>query len=379
MAHSGGPTAVINASLLGLVEEAARRACFRTVYGARFGLEGIFKQDFVDLRALDRARLMRVAQAPSSALGTSRREIGTDGDRLIEILRSRDIHCLFYTGGNGSMGAASQIAALARAAGFELQVIGIPKTIDNDLAETDHTPGYASAARFFACAVRDIGADNRALPGQVQFVEVLGRNAGWIVAATALARHRPDDPPHLIYLPERPLPLDRLLGDVERVYARLGRCVVAVCEGQLDEHGQPFGADVRGNARGGLAMNLAHRLASLVTARLKLKARGEKPGLLGRVNRAARSAVDWKEARLCGRAAVRAAARGESGAMVTLVRQPGPGYRASTGLASLERIAGVERLLPERWLERESGEMHTEFLEYVAPLVGEIESYEDLG
>jgi len=379
VAHSGGPTAVINASLLGLVEEATRRTCFRTVYGARFGLEGILKQDFVDLTALDRARLMRVAQAPSSALGTSRREIGAEGDRLLEILRALDIHCLFYTGGNGSMGAASQIAALARAADFELQVIGIPKTIDNDLAETDHTPGYASAARFFACAVRDIGADNRALPGQVQFVEVLGRNAGWIVAATALARHRPDDPPHLIYLPERPLPLDRLLGDVERVYSRLGRCVVAVCEGQLDEHGQPFGADVRGNARGGLAMNLAHRLASLVTARLKLKARGEKPGLLGRVNRAARSAVDWKEARLCGRAAVRAAARGVSGAMVTLVRREGPGYRASTGLAALERIAGVERLLPERWLDRQAGEMHTEFLEYVAPLVGEIESYEDLG
>ena len=165
----------------------------------------------------------------------------------------------------------------------------------------------------------------------MQFVEVLGRNAGWIVAATALARRRPEDAPHLVYFPERPLPLDRLLGDVERVYGRLGRCVVAVCEGQLDEHGQPFGADVRGNARGSLAMNLAHRLATLVTARLKLKARGEKPGLLGRVNRAARSPVDWKEARLCGRAAVRAAARGVSGAMVTLVRQAGPGYRVTRG------------------------------------------------
>lgn len=378
--HSGGPTAVINASLLGLVEEAAKRLRFKALYGARFGLEGILKQDFVDLLAFDQPRLMRVAQAPSSALGTSRRELGPDGaPRLLDVFRACDIRCLFYTGGNGSMGTAAQIAALARAARFDLQVIGIPKTIDNDLAETDHTPGYASAARFFAGAVRDIGADNRALPGQVQFVEVLGRNAGWIVAATALARRRPADAPHLVYFPERPLPLDRLLGDVERVYGRLGRCVVAVCEGQLDEHGQPFGADVRGNWRGSLAMNLAHRLATLVTAHLKLKARGEKPGLLGRVNRAARSPVDWREARMCARAAVRAAARGVSGEMVTLVRQQGPVYRVTTGLAALERIAGAERLFPQRWLDREAGDAHPEFLEYIAPLVGEIEAYEDLG
>src|SRR6185369_179776 len=146
-------------------------------------------------------------------------------------------------GGNGSFGMADRIA---RAAGASMQVIGVPKTIDNDLMETDHTPGYATCARFFAEAVRNIGWDNRALPGQVEFVEVLGRNAGWLVAATALARRDPPDPddaPHLIYFPETRLALEQLLSDIDCVFRRLGRCVVAVCEGQLDEQGEPFGAD----------------------------------------------------------------------------------------------------------------------------------------
>jgi ATP-dependent phosphofructokinase / diphosphate-dependent phosphofructokinase len=379
VAHSGGPTAVINASLLGLVEETVKRRFFRHLYGARFGLEGILKREFVDLLDLDPARLSRVAQAPSSALGTSRLELGPGGaERLVEAFRTREIRCLFHTGGNGSMGMAAEIAAGARAAGYDLQVIGIPKTIDNDLAETDHTPGYGSAARFFACAAREIGGDNRALPGQVEFVEVLGRHAGWIVASTALARHRPGDAPHLIYLPEQPLPLDRLLADVERVFARLGRCVVAVCEGQLDDRGEAFGADARGGSRGTLAMNLGHRLARLVTERLGIKARAEKPGLLGRVNGPLRSAVDWREARLCGRAAARAAARGISGAMVTLLRQPGPAYHVTTGLAPLERIAGVERCVPPEWLHPEGNDVSPELLEYAAPLVGEIAGYESL-
>jgi 6-phosphofructokinase 1 len=203
------------------------------------------------------------------------------------------VRWLFYTGGNGSMETARQITEAARASDRALDVIGVPKTIDNDLAGTDHTPGYGSAARFFACAARDLGADNRALRGLVQILEVLGRHTGWLTAATTLARRDADDAPHLVYLPERPLPLARLLDDVQRVFDRLGRCTVTVCEGQLDEHGEPFGADVRMSSRGPLATNLAHRLALLVTQRLGIKARGEKPGLLGRVSRVLRSDVDW--------------------------------------------------------------------------------------
>ncbi len=217
---------------------------------------------------------------PSSALGTSRQDVGHgEIDRVLQVCRANKIDWLFINGGNGPLGMADRIA---RAAGASMQVSGVPKTFDNDLVEMDHTPGYATCARFLACAVRHIGADNRALPGQVEFVEVLGRNAGWIVAATSLARRDPDDAPHLIYFPELPIPLEKLLDDVDGVFRRLGHGLVAVCEGQLDEGGQAFGADERAGSRGKLAMNLAHRLATLTSERLKLRVRSEKPGLPGR-------------------------------------------------------------------------------------------------
>jgi len=354
-----------------VVAEARRHPAITGLYGAAYGLAGAVKEQFYDLFAQSEATLDAVANLPSSALGTSRLELGDSGiEQLVRVCRTRDIRYFFYTGGNGSMGTAAQIAV---AAGDSLQVIGIPKTIDNDLLETDHTPGYATTARFFACAVRDIGADNRALPGQVEFVEVLGRNAGWLVAATCLARHEPDDPPHLIYFPEQRLPLDQLLTDIDAVYRRLGRCVVAICEGQLDEHGEAFGADERAGSRGKLAMNLAHRLATLTGERLKLKARSEKPGLLGRSWWSEEPALDRAEARLCGATAVRAACEGRSGVMVTLVRDPGARYQVSTGLAPLEKVAFHERLLPAVWRNAQGND--AAFRDYAIPLVGTIPHY----
>ncbi|MDR3701056.1 MAG: diphosphate--fructose-6-phosphate 1-phosphotransferase [Candidatus Sulfopaludibacter sp.] len=375
LVHSGGPTPVINASLAGVVEEARRHREITGLYGARFGLSGAINEEFFDLFAQPEETLAAVARTPASALGTSRLELGESGiEKLLRVCRARDIRYLFLTGGNGSMGTAAQLAA----AGNSLQVIGIPKTIDNDLLETDHTPGYATTARFFACAVRDIGADNRALPGQVEFVEVLGRNAGWLVAVTCLARHHPDDPPHLIYFPELRLPVEQLLDDIDRVYGRLGRCVVAICEGQLDRHGEAFGADERAGSRGKLAMNLGHRLATLTGERLKLKARSEKPGLLGRSWWSEEPALDRAEARLCGVAAVRAACEGRSGVMVTLVRHAGPDYQVTTGLAPLEKVAFAERLFPAEWRNPAGNDVVDAFREYVVPLVGTIPGYTHL-
>lgn len=368
---------MINASLAGLIEEARQHRQISRFYGAPFGLDGVLREEFLDLFAQSPATLEGIAAMPSSALGTSRLEAGpAEMEHVLEVFRKHDIRYLFYTGGNGSMGTALQMVEAARDRGYELCVIGVPKTIDNDLAETDHTPGYPTTARFFASAVRDIGADNRALPGQVEIVEVLGRNAGWLVAATSLARHRPDDAPHLIYLPEVPLPLETLLADIDRVYHRLGRCVVAVCEGQLDEHGEPFGADVREGSRGKLAMNLGHRLAMLAAQHLKLKTRSEKPGLLGRSSWGDQPAADRAESRLCGRAAVRAACEGVSGSMVTLVREPGLPYAVSTGLAPLERVAFIERLFPEAWRAPSGHDVLPEFQQYAAPLVGPLRHYE---
>lgn len=380
LAHSGGPTPVINASLLGVVESARRCSAIGALYGARFGLDGVLEEDFVDLLGIDEMALAAVGRTPASALGTARREAtAEDFERILAVFRARNVRYFFYTGGNGSMRTAWEIAGAARDAGYQLQVIGIPKTIDNDLAETDHSPGYPTTARFFACAVRDIGADNRALPRQVEFVEVLGRDAGWIVAATAFARREPDDAPHLVYFPEDPLPLDQLLADVEGVYRRLARCVVAVCEGQLDEHGEPFGADSRAGSRGQLAMNLGHRLAMLTAQKLNLKTRSEKPGLLGRSSLAYPSPVDWEEARLCGQAAVAAAQAGASGVMIALVREPGPVYCASTACAPLERVAFAEKKFPAEWRTPAHAEISPGFAAYAAPLVGAIEPYGRLG
>jgi len=374
VAHSGGPTVVINASLAGIVEEARRHPDITSVLGARFGIDGILAEDFVDLFALKPAVLAAVAGAAGSALGTSRRPMTSeDIERTVSACRDRDIRFLLYTGGNGSMGTAHDIDTLARDRGVALSVVGVPKTIDNDLAVTDHAPGYASAARFFACAARDIGADNRALPAQVQVLEALGRHAGWIAAATSLAGTDPDDAPHLVYLPERPLPLDTLLDDVQRVYDRLRRCLVVVCEGQLDDRGEPFGADVRASSRGPLATNLAHRLASAITERLGLKARGEKPGLLGRASAELRSDVDWREAKWCGEAAVRTAIDGASGVMVTLEREPGLRYAVATGTTPLSRVAGIERRFPLDWIGADGHSVVPAFRQWAAPLVGALD------
>ncbi|HUO28774.1 MAG TPA: diphosphate--fructose-6-phosphate 1-phosphotransferase [Bryobacteraceae bacterium] len=367
VAHGGGPTAVINASLAGLIEACRERG--QSLCGARYGLAGLLRGDFVDLLALDAEFVQRIGEAPGSALGSSRLPLAdSDYECLFDILRRAEIHTFFYTGGNGSMDTALRVSRRAREAGYELQAIGIPKTIDNDLCVTDHTPGYASTARFFACAARDVGEDNRSLPSPVCVLETLGRNAGWIVAAASLARHAEDDAPHLIYLPERRLSLDRIAADVERVYARLGRVVIAVCEGQLDDRGRPFGADVdraESNVHR-LASNLGHTLARLLTEKLGIRARAEKPGLLGRCCGPFATARDRAEAFACGRAAALAAAAGHAKVMVALRRD------GSTFLTPLGTVARVERLLPADWIHPDGNDVLPAFREYAAPLIGEV-------
>lgn len=379
LVHTGGPTPVINASLLGVCEEARRHREVGHLYGARFGFDGVLREDFIDLANQSTEIIEAVGHAPSSALGTSRRELSeADLQRILAILRRHDVRFLFCTGGNGSMETARQLWNLTRESNCDLQVIGIPKTIDNDLMETHHSPGYGSAARFFACAARDIGADNRALPGQVEFIEVLGRNVGWLAAATSLARRDPDDAPHLIYFPERRLPFEQLLDDVQRVYKRLNRCVIAVCEGQLDEHGEPFGADVRSGSRGSLAMNLAHRLAILVSQKLKLRARSEKPGLLGRSSAVTISQSDWNDSRLCGRRAVLAAIQEQGGNMITLCAPNQDGHASDSGLASLDCVALRERHFPEQWRNALGNDVLSGFRSFAEPLTGEIQRFQEL-
>jgi ATP-dependent phosphofructokinase / diphosphate-dependent phosphofructokinase len=369
--HGGGPTQVINASLAGVVDECRRRH-IATLYGARHGIDGVLSQDFIELLQLDRARIEAVGRTPGSALGSSRRAVAAeDYERILAIFRARDIRYVFLNGGNGSMYMAHQLACAAADAGSEVRVIGIPKTIDNDIAGTDHTPGYGSTAWFFACAVRDIGEDVRALRGRVSIVEIMGRYAGWLTAATVFARENPDDPPHLIYLPERPLSMAQFLADVESVFRRRGTVVVAACEGQKDEHGHPLGDLMRPDGFDRqLSGNLGHTLAQFLIRELKLNARSEKPGLLGRSSMAFIAEVDWREAYLCGQAAVSAALEGHTDCMVSLVREPGREYRVQTGLAPLAEVATAERLFPPEWIAPEGNDVMPQFLDYARPLLG---------
>jgi len=336
--------------------------------------------DFVDLASIPHAQMSASAKAPGSIIGSSRRAL-TDEDyaSIIGVFRKREIRYFFYTGGNGSMETALRVSRAARDLAYELQVIGIPKTIDNDLAVTDHTPGYPSAARFFIHAARDVGLDNRALPSPICVLEVLGRNTGWIAAATALARFHPDDAPHLICFPERRLSLDRIAADVERVYRRIGRVVIAVCEGQVDDKGQPFGADVdrADSAVHRLASNLGHTLALELTRKLGIRARAEKPGLFGRSCAALASEVDRAEANQCGRAAVEAALAGETEKMVTLRRVSNTPYASETGLTDLARVARFERPIPEEWIAGEANDTAGGFIEFLSPLVQPIDSFPD--
>jgi len=371
VAHGGGPTTVLNASLAGIVEE-CRGAGIEKLFGALGGATGILEETFADLLAESDAFWAQAALSPGSLLGSSRAKMSEpDFETMLQVLRKRDIRYIFLNGGNGTMELSLRLSQAIANSSYEAFVVGVPKTIDNDLAITDHSPGYASAARFFAYTVRDIGADNRALPG-ITVIEILGRNAGWLAAATILARRHPDDAPHLIYMPERPLPFDRLAQDVERCYLRLGRAVIAVCEGQLDEKGEPFGADSRVSSRAPLALNLAHVLSQRLSKTLRVSARSEKPGLLGRSCSALVSEVDRAEAFACGRAAVRAGLAGTLGKMITLERTPGSAYECTTGLADLADVAAEERLFPQAWLPVEPTDDMPAFRAWLEPLTGGI-------
>jgi 6-phosphofructokinase 1 len=378
--HGGGPTQVINASLAGVADECRRSSEVTALYGARFGIDGVLAADFIDLLRLDPARIAAVGRTPGSALGSSRAAVAAaDYQRILAVCRAHDIEFVFLNGGNGSMYLAHQLALAAQAAGGHVRVIGIPKTIDNDIPHTDHTPGYGSTAWFFACAVRDIGQDVRALRGRVSVVEVMGRYAGWLTAATAFARRTPDDPPHLIYLPERRLEMARFLSDVETVFRKRGTAVIAACEGQKDEYGRPIGELMQPDGfERRLSGNLGHTLAQTILRELKLNARSEKPGLLGRSSMAFVSEVDWQEAYQCGEAAVRAALTGGTDAMVSLERAPGRAYHVTAGLRPLTEIAGAERLVPAEWIAPEGNDVMPEFLDYARPLLGPMRYHERL-
>jgi len=380
--QSGGPTAVINSSIAGVVAEALNHSEIEEVYGCLNGVLGILNEELVDLASESQQAIRGLRSTPGAALGTCRYKLKTqaDFDRVLEVFKAHNIRYFFYAGGNDSQDTADRISKLAQAQGYALRVIGIPKTIDNDLPVTDHCPGYGSVIKYISTTVREIACDNEAM-GQhdlVQIVEVMGRNAGWIAAGAALAKRKdhPHDAPHLILLPEVAFSTEKFVADVQRVLKREKYCLIVVGEGLVDADGNYVSAaestDAFGHAQLGGA---AEYLQSLIEQNLPgIKARSVKLGMAQRAAVHAGSKTDSDEAYLAGQAAVKAAIRGETDKMVTLLRGDQDHYTVETGLAPLSEIANGVKAFPDKWIGEDRMSIHPDFARYALPLIqGELQ------
>jgi len=380
--QSGGPTAVINASVAGIIAEALNHECVEEIYGALNGVLGILQEDLIDLAAESQQQIRALKHTPGAALGTCRYKLKkqSDFERVLEVFKAHNIRYFFYIGGNDSQDTADKISKLAAQQNYDLRVIGVPKTIDNDLPTTDHTPGYGSVVKYLVTCLRELATDNEAM-GQgdlVSIVEVMGRSAGWIAAGAALAKRRdhPHDPPHLIYLPEIPFDQAKCLEDIKRVLKREKFCQIVVAEGLIDADGNYVAADSAQDAFGHAQLGGAGEfLKELVETHLPgVKARVAKPGILQRAAAHAASKTDVDEAFLAGQAAVKAAIlEAESDKMVTLVRGDTDHYSVETGLAPLAEIANGVKKLPREWINEDGVSMNFQFTRYAQPLIqGEV-------
>ncbi len=372
IAHGGGPTSVLNSSLFGTVHEGHGR--FGRLWAARGGLAGLLRGEVLDLLMVPLSRIARLAQQPGSMIGSFRGEITDEHiGRILEFFRRHDIRHFFYAGGNGSMGTILRIARAAAEQRYELTSIGIPKTVDNDICETDHCPGFGSAARFVATAVREIGLDQRALPTPVSIIEIMGRNTGWLAAASILARRRRDDPPHFIYVPEEAFSATEFVERVDRLLRKQGWVVGVVAEGVRDIGGNMVSAahgsnlDAKGRPLlGGVAADLGKRIST----ELKVRTRSEKPGILCRAFNPCRSAVDAQEAFEIGCFAARTALEGKSEVMVGVRREGTRKYRIRLALVPLAEVCDHERTMPRRYT-RPPAAIAEDYRNYVAPLAGD--------
>ena len=384
IAQSGGPSMVINESLVGAVLAARSKrtgARIGRIYGAVHGIAGILARDYVDLRKVSEKKLMAIAATPSSALGSCRlKPTREDCRRIFEEFRRLSVGYFFYIGGNDSADAARIVAEEAEKDGYPLVCFHIPKTIDNDLRSCDHTPGFGSAARFVASAVKGDDLDNRALGG-VKIDVVMGRDAGFLTAASALARERPDDGPHLIYLPEVPFSEDRFVKDVKAAMKKFGRCVIAVSEGIRGKDGVAIGAklgsgevDSHGNVQMSGTGALGDALARLVKAKAGVKrVRADTFGYLQRSFPGVRSRTDAEEAFLAGAAAVRAALEsGVTKGTIGILREEGRAYRVAYAARPIADAAKETRSLPREFIAKNGHDVTQAFIDYARPIVGEL-------
>ncbi len=375
VAHGGGPTAVINTSLQGVVETARADGGFGKIMAARFGAEGILKNDLLDLTNVPASTISRLSHTPASSIGSCRRKLSdADYPAVIECMKKNDIGVFFYNGGNDSMDTCNKISILAEKEGLDLKVIGIPKTMDNDLAFTDNCPGFGSAARYAAINASELALDANGLPIHVVVLELMGRNAGWVTAASALAA-RVTNCEVLTYLPEKLVDMDVMLKDIEKAYAKGHGCLVTVSEGLCGPDGNPL-------ADSGIVDGFGHKvpggvgeyISRQIMQKIGLKSRAEKPGLLGRTSIAYQSEVDRLEAYAVGKRAVEAAAEGKTGFMVAINADRSRDFSFTLDLVPLADVANVEKKFPLEWIEG-TNRIADEFFRYADPLIGSIPEY----
>lgn len=372
VAQGGGPTAVINRSLAGIVSRAGATGT-TTILGARWGVRGIIEEDFHDLTAYDDATLQAMATAPGAALGSTRdKPDDAYCDRILDVCKKRHIDALFYIGGNDSSAALAMIETAKASGDDRLHCVHVPKTIDNDLVENDHTPGYPSAARFVALAFAGIDCDQRSLPG-VHIGVTMGRHAGFLTAAAVMARQGKNDGPHIVCLPEQIFDTDAFLGRVDDVYRRFGRCLIAVSEGIADAKGRPIAAalaqdaaDAYGNVQLSGNSALGDALARDIKTKLKIsRVRADTFGYAQRCFPTVISTLDAQEAWDAGIAGVDLAREGRSGS-ITLKREDGVTVFRP---AALKDIGGKTRTMPSSW--QLPFDVHDDFRHWLEPLLGD--------
>jgi 6-phosphofructokinase 1 len=386
----GGPTAVINASWVGVVEGLMNAPEVAGVWGSLHGIDGILKEDFVDLKAQSVATLQRIARTPASQLlSTRHKPTAEDNGKMLEVFKRRGIRYVFGIGGNDTSESLDIVNDAAKQMEYELRLFHVAKTVDNDLMENDHTPGYGSAARYVANAFRGVDMDNECFGG-LYLAVCMGRHAGFLTAASALGRTRQDSGPHLVYLPERPFGIDRFLTDVEAAYRKHGRCVIAVSEGIEDEKGtavlqvlagSQLEADSHGNVQlsgnGALADALVDRLKQHLESRgvvKKLRARGDTLGYLQR-SFPDQSPVDREEALGLGRFAAAQALKGNIDGSCAIVRLSDEPYRIEYRLVPLKAVAGKTRHLPDEHINAAGNNVTDAFIRWGRPLLGELNQF----
>ena len=374
--QSGGCTNVLNRSLFGLTSEFSRTGP-GTLFGAPHGFEGILEGKSVNLSHVSQSQWATVADSPGAAIGSTRRRLrDEDIAPVFEYMHRLDIGYWFIIGGNDSAETGHTLQTLAGEKGYDLSVVNVPKTIDNDLVLTDHCPGYGSAARFIALAAMGSGRDAEAMQGAspITIMEVMGRDAGWLPAGSALARRDERDAPHIICVPEVAVTEDEFLARVEDAYSRYGFCVAVISENVRDSNGLPLGGqdepwfvdDFGHPYYDGPARYLAGRISQT----LGVRARYEKPGTIQRSFIQAASESDLREAEMAGRAAVSVARDGGQGVMITLERDDTHGYNCLTGVAALDEVGGKVRPMPDSFLSKDEAFVTQDFIDYLKPLVG---------